>query len=85
MDKNKKAMLGTDSKESDTDKIKLSAPPTTPILPVTPQPTNTIPSILNAPKLLNTKNPSILSVVVMLLTLLGCLVVGQQVFKREQR
>jgi len=31
------------------------------------------------------KNPSILSVVVMLLTLLGCLVVGQQVFKREQR
>jgi uncharacterized membrane protein (DUF2068 family) len=31
------------------------------------------------------KNPSILSVVVMLLTLLGCLVVGQQVFKRGQR
>ena len=31
------------------------------------------------------KNPSILSVVVMLLTLLGCLVVVQQVFKREQR
>ena len=61
MDKNKKAMLGTDSKESDTDKIKLSAPPTTPILPVTPQPTNTIPSLLNAPKLLNTKNPAILS------------------------
>ncbi|NBY59426.1 MAG: DUF2127 domain-containing protein [Synechococcaceae bacterium LLD_019] len=31
------------------------------------------------------KNPSILSVVVMLITLMGCLVVGQQVFKREQR
>lgn len=61
MDKNKKAMLGTDNKESDMDKIKLSAPPTVPTLPITPQPTNTIPSILSAPKLLNTKNPSILS------------------------
>ena len=61
MDKNKKAMLGTDSKESAMDKIKLSAPPTTPTLPATPQTTNTIPSLLNAPKLLNTKNPAILS------------------------
>ena len=61
MDKNKKAMLGTDSKDSAMDKIKLSAPPTTPTLPATPQPTNTIPSLLNAPKLLNTKNPEILS------------------------
>jgi len=61
MDKNKKAMLGTDSKESAMDKIKLSAPPTSPTLPVAPQPTNTTPSLLNAPKLLNTKNPSILS------------------------
>jgi hypothetical protein len=61
MDKNKKAMLGTDSKESAMDKIKLSAPPTSPTLPSAPQPTNTIPSLLGAPKLLNTKNPSILS------------------------
>jgi hypothetical protein len=61
MDKNKKAMLGTDSKESAMNKIKLSAAPTTPILPTATQPINTIPSLLNAPKLLNTKNPSILS------------------------
>lgn len=61
MDKNKKAMLGTDSKESAMDKIKLSAPPTAPILSITPQPTNTGPSVLSSPKLLNTKNPSILS------------------------
>lgn len=59
MDKNKKAMLGTDSKESAMDKIKLSAPPTAPILPVTPQPTNTIPSLLSAPKLLNPTVPPV--------------------------
>jgi hypothetical protein len=58
MDKNKKAMLGTDSKESAMDKIKLSAPPTTPTLPTTPQPTNTIPVLLNSPKLLNPTVPA---------------------------
>jgi hypothetical protein len=61
MDKNKKAMLGTDSKESAMDKIKLSAAPNSPTLPVAPQSTNTGPSVLSSPKLLNTKNPSILS------------------------
>lgn len=59
MDKNKKAMLGTDSKESAMDKIKLSAPPTSPTLPVTLQPTNTTPSVLSSPKLLNPTVPSV--------------------------
>jgi hypothetical protein len=59
MDKNKKAMLGTDSKESAMDKIKLSAAPTSPTLPAAPQPTNTGPSVLSSPKLLNPTVPSV--------------------------
>ncbi len=74
MDKNKKAMLGSDNKVNATDNIKLSAPPMGQKVSVTPQPvittpsimmpretqnTNTIPSILQSQKLVNPTTPSV--------------------------
>lgn len=74
MDKNKKAMLGSDNKISATDNIKLSVPPmnqpvsntpkpvvTTPSImsPIKTQNTITAPSILNSQKLINPTMPSV--------------------------